>query len=245
MTRRDGTRSYDAREAWARKPSLRRVYTDLYRHIDERPIPGLTIEIGGGSGNFKDFAPDTISTDIISASWLDAVADAALLPFADASVANIVLFDVLHHIEFPARFFDEATRILKPGGRVILSEPAITPISNLFYTHLHPEPVDMKADPFQVGKPDPERDPFDANQAIPTLMFHQQQDRFAKRLPQLSILDVRFNSLFAYPLTGGFRSWTAIPAALVPALLSLETILLPLLGPLMAFRMVTTIERRI
>jgi SAM-dependent methyltransferase len=245
MTRSDGTRSHDAREAWERKPSLRRVYTDLYRRIAERRIPGPTIEIGGGSGNFKDFAPDTISTDLVAAPWLDAVADAARLPFADGSIANIILFDVLHHIEFPVRFFDEAARVLKPGGRIILSEPAITPLSNLFYSHLHPEPVDMRADPFQVGDPDPARDPFDANQAIPTLMFRRERDQFTKRLPMFTILDLRFNSLFAYPLTGGFRSWTAIPAALVPALLSLESVLLPLLGPLMAFRMVAIIERRI
>lgn len=244
MTRTDGTRSHDAREAWARKPSLRRVYTDLYRRIDKRRIPGLTVEIGGGSGNFKAFAPDTISTDIVAAPWLDAVADAARLPLADGSVANIVLFDVLHHIEYPVRFLDEAARVLQPGGRIIFSEPAITPFSNLFYTHLHPEPVDMKADPFAVGEPDPARDPFDANQAIPTLMFRRQQDRFAERLPSLRIQEYRLTSLLAYPMTGGFQPWTLIPGFLVPPLLWLERILLPVLGPLMAFRILSVIERK-
>ncbi|MBN42915.1 MAG: SAM-dependent methyltransferase [Alphaproteobacteria bacterium] len=244
MTGSGKTRSHDAREVWERKPSLRRVYTDLYARLTERLVPGTTVEIGGGSGNFKDFAPDSISTDIVAAPWLDAVADAGRLPFADASVANFVLFDVLHHIEFALRFFDEAGRVLEPGGRIIICEPAITPLSNLFYSYMHPEPVEMGADIFNVGEPNPSRDPFDANQAIPTLMFCQQSDRFARHLPMLKILDVQLNSLFAYPLTGGFRSWTAIPAALVPPMLSLESILLPILGPLMAFRMLVTIERR-
>ena len=154
MTIVDGTRSHDARDAWTRKPSLRAVYTDLYQRIAARCVPGVILEVGGGSGNFKDYAPDTISTDIVAAPWLDAVADASRLPFADGAISNIVLFDVLHHIEFPVQFLDEANRVLRPGGRIIFSEPAITPISNLFYTHMHPEPVDMKADIFAVGKPD-------------------------------------------------------------------------------------------
>jgi SAM-dependent methyltransferase len=244
MPRSDGTRSHDAREAWEHKPSLRRVYTDLYRRIAERRIPGLTVEIGGGSGNFKDFAPDTISTDIVFAPWLDAVADAARLPFADGSVANIILFDVVHHIEFPVRFFDEAARVLKPGGRIIFSEPAITPLSNLFYTYLHPEPVDIWADPFETGEPDPARDPFDANQAIPTLLFQRLREQFADRLPDLFIHEYRLTSLLAYPMTGGFRPWTLIPGPVVPLILGLERFLMPLLGPLMAFRILGVVERR-
>ena len=134
--------------------------------------------------------------------------------------------------------------MLTPGGRIILSEPAITPLSNLFYSHLHPEPVDMHADAFTTGVPNPERDPFDANQAIPTLMLRKQRDRFAERFPELVIHAVRLNSLFAYPLTGGFRPWTAIPGALVPAMLGIEAALLPMLGAAMAFRMHGVIERK-
>lgn len=244
MSGADGNRSHDARDAWMRKPSLRAVYTDLYRQLAARCVPGLTVEVGGGSGNFKDFAPDTVSTDIVSAPWLDAVADASRLPFADGSVSNIVLFDVLHHIEFPVLFLDEATRALRPGGRVIFSEPAITPVSNIFYTYLHPEPVDMNADIFTSGTPDPDRDPFDANQAIPSLMMRRQRDRFEARFPGLAIAESRLTSLLAYPMTGGFRSWTLIPGALVPPVLGLERILLPLLGPLMAFRILGVIERK-
>lgn len=244
MTIADGTRSHDARDAWTRKPSLRAVYTDLYQRIAARCVPGVILEVGGGSGNFKDYAPDTISTDIVAAPWLDAVADASRLPFADGAISNIVLFDVLHHIEFPVQFLDEANRVLRPGGRIIFSEPAITPISNLFYTHMHPEPVDMKADIFAVGKPDPERDPFDANQAIPTLMMRRQRDRFEARFPGLRIHENQLTSLLAYPMTGGFRPWTMIPGVMVPLVLGLERLLLPILGPLMAFRILSVIERR-
>ncbi|MDE0779563.1 MAG: class I SAM-dependent methyltransferase [Alphaproteobacteria bacterium] len=244
MTIAEANRSHDARDAWSRKPSLRAVYTDLYQRIAARCVPGVILEVGGGSGNFKDYAPDTISTDIVAAPWLDAVADASRLPFADGVISNIVLFDVLHHIEFPVQFLDEAARVLRPGGRIIFSEPAITPVSNLFYTHLHPEPVDMKANIFAVGEPDPNRDPFDSNQAVPTLMMHHQRDQFEARFPGLRIYENQLTSLLAYPMTGGFRPWTMIPAAMVPLVLGLERILIPILGPLMAFRILSVIERR-
>ena len=49
-------------------------------------------------------------------------------------------------------------------------EPAITWGSSLFYRLFHHEPVRMSADPLTVGKPDAMRDPYESNQAIPTLL---------------------------------------------------------------------------
>jgi SAM-dependent methyltransferase len=74
--------------------------------------PGQTLEIGGGSGNLMNFMPAVISTDVVPAPWLDAQADAQRLPFAPASFDNIAMFDVLHHLERPRLFFQEAERVL-------------------------------------------------------------------------------------------------------------------------------------
>jgi len=43
-----------------------------------------------------------VATDVQSAPWLDCVADAQRLPFADGCAANIVMVDVLHHLALPA-----------------------------------------------------------------------------------------------------------------------------------------------
>jgi len=64
------------RDIWQRKPVLREIYGDIYRRIVAASVPGPMLEIGGGSGNFKDFAPHAISSDIMPAAWLDLVCDA-------------------------------------------------------------------------------------------------------------------------------------------------------------------------
>ena len=229
---------------WRQKPVLRDIYLDLYRRMAAELAPGATLEIGGGSGIFKEFAPEVVTTDILPAPWLDLVADAQFLPVAGGTFDNIVMFDVLHHIEFPRRFLAEASRVLRPGGRIILVEPAMTPLSWPFYHWMHPEPVDLSADPLRDGQPDPTRDAFAANQAIPTRLVGRDRARFAAAFPEFTVTRTHWLSLFAYPLSGGFQPWCLLPHALVRPVLWLEDVLSPLLGRLMGFRMLIVIEKR-
>jgi len=238
----DDLRPADYRAIWSEKPVLRVVYTNYYARMRAACIDGPTLEIGGGSGNMKDFAGDVVSTDIVPADWLDTVCDAQALPFADASFANIVMVDVLHHIARPARFLTEAERVLRPGGRVIMVEPGITPLSSIFFRLFHDEPVDMREDPLDQTPP-PAKDPFEGNQALPTRLFGRDRNRLASRYPNLRLRQRRWLSLFAYPLSGGFRRWSALPAAFAPALIGLENLLSPLLGPLMGFRLFAVLEK--
>lgn len=229
---------------WNKKPSLRAIYSDYYRRIVKQCIPGRSLEIGGGTGNLKDYLGGVISTDIVPNSWLDAAADAQALPFENESFANIVGVDVLHHIERPHRFLAEAARVLQPGGRIILVEPAITPMSWAFYNFAHPEPVDMRADPLAEGPLDPNRHPFDANQAIPTLLFKKQHAHMEKTFPALRLINMEHISFFVYPFSGGFRSWCLVPSFLIAPVLRLENVIAPLVGKWMAFRLFVVVEKR-
>jgi SAM-dependent methyltransferase len=231
------------RQQWLRKPSLRAVYEDLYCRIGKSLKPGLTLEIGGGSGNLKALRREVISSDIARYPWLDLVADAQRLPIAANSIANIVLFDVLHHLEFPMLFFREAERVLQPRGRIVMVEPAITLASGFVYRHFHREPVIMDADPFVEGVPDAQRDPFSSNQAIPTLIFVHAPDRLRQFVPYLAITSIDMVSLFAYPLTGGFNPWSLIPAALVRPIVAFENRLPRSLRRALAFRIMVCLEK--
>lgn len=236
--------THHGRDMWLQKPTLRAVYADLYRRITARCVTGPLLEVGAGSGNFKDWATGVVATDVVGAPWLDTVADAAALPFAAGSFANVVAFDTLHHIEYPALFLSEAARVLRPAGRLIVVDPAITPLSAAFYRAFHPEPFDMAADPLARGTPQARRDPLDANQALATLLFRRHRAALARELPDLRLVETRLLSLFAYPLSGGFRRWSLLPASWVSAVLRGEDALLPAVGPLMAFRLLAVLERQ-
>jgi SAM-dependent methyltransferase len=155
----------------------------------------------------------------------------------------VVAVDVLHHVEHPRRFLREIERVLEPGGRMILVEPAITPVSWGFYRFLHPEPVVMHVNPLSEVSNERNRKPFDANQAIPTLLFGRYRHSLKEMFPKLSLVRLQRFSLFAYPLSGGFRRWCLVPMAFVEPLIRLERRVPSIIGRLMAFRMLVIVEK--
>jgi SAM-dependent methyltransferase len=233
------------RGVWERKPSIRLLYRDFHRRLLDSCPEGRILDIGGGTAHIKDFRPDIVCADILSFPGIDVVADAHRLPFPNELFSGIVMLDVLHHLERPIEFLKEASRALKPRGHLAMIEPAMTPVARRFYDHFHDEPVDMGADPFADAAINPDRDPFDANQAIPTLLFATSAacGRVEKAIPSLRVRSVRWLSLFAYPLSGGFQNWSLVPAPLVRSMLAFEEKVPELVRRQIAFRMMVVIER--
>ena len=227
---------------WQQKPVLRMLYSEWYQEIAGWLQPGRTLEVGGGTGNLKEFAPSVVCTDIVKLPWLDAIVDAQQLPFAKDSLANLVLFDVLHHLENVRDFFDEALRVLQPGGRVIIMDPYISLCSWPVYHFLHPEPVDFDQDPLVLSPLQPGRKPFDANQAISTILFERSSRRFHELYPSLKKRSHQRLAFFAYPLSGGFEHPSLMPTWMVRPVLTLER-LLGVLSRYLAFRILVVLEK--
>ena len=119
----------------------------------------------------KEFCSDVVTLDILPFPGIDVVADAHEMPFPDGCFQGVIMLDVLHHLDRPIVFLKEAARVLRSGGRLAMIEPGVTPVSWWFYHFLHQEPVILSEDPFTMNTKRFNKDPFDSNQAIPTLMF--------------------------------------------------------------------------
>lgn len=230
-------------EIWDSKDILRGIYKDYYKRMMRYAREPNILEIGGGTGNLKRLYPDVISTDILSTPWVDIVCDAQYLPFEDNTFNTILMIDVLHHIQKPALFFQEANRVLKNGGRLVLLEPAITLVSWFFYNFFHSEPVKISADPFADNQSQQPWQSFDANQAIPELIFGKYHKKFLELFPMFRIITKQYISLFCYPLSGGFKTWSLFPVKFFDNMLAFEKKLENKIGRFLAFRLFVVIEK--
>jgi SAM-dependent methyltransferase len=229
---------------WKKKKILRTIYSEWYSKIlsDLKQTTTKTVELGAGSGNFKEFKPDVISTDIDPHEWLDMVFDAHQMPFANESLGNIVMIDVLHHLSNPVKFLNEACRVLEKGGRLIMLEPFPSTFSLLIYRRFHPEPFIMNVDYFAKTNIEA-KDPWDSNQAIPYLIFFKGQKNFLQIFnDKFTIKKKQKLSFLLYPASGGFENKTLIPEFLIPLLQGIEKLLIPLRS-LLAFRCYIVLEK--
>src|SRR2546422_2840600 len=97
-------------EHWRRKPLLQRIYREFYLEIASelrRDLPGENVEIGSRIGNLKKVVPDALATDLFPNPWLDRVENAYAFSFAEGAVPNLILFDVLPHLEYSGKALTE------------------------------------------------------------------------------------------------------------------------------------------
>lgn len=123
--------------AWARKPghdSYWRFHRDLFLELVPEPT-GRTLDLGCGEGRFsRDLAAlghDVVGVDasptLVAAAREAApemelyLADAAELPFADASFGLVIAFMSFQDVDDLAGAIGSAARVLVPGGRLCLA----------------------------------------------------------------------------------------------------------------------------
>ena len=234
------------RQAWREDEALRTLYRRWYERIRNKLPPhelGPWLELGSGPGFAKEAIPELELSDVVQAPWHQHELDAESLPFEDGSLGALVLFDVLHHLPRPARFFAEAVRALQPGGRVVMCEPYVSPLSYPVYRFVHEERCDLSVDPFGE-EPGAGEDPFEGNQAIPTLLLLRRRAELGRRFGELQITGFERFAGLAYPASGGFGRRPLLPMQAWRALLALEDRLPEPAFRLIGFRMLAVLERR-
>jgi len=121
------------------------------------PISGKILEIGTGKGHFAlslakrgySFISIDISKEEQQIAWLNLryfglekqaelrVEDAQHLSFPEQSFDVIFSINVFHHLNNPTAVLDEITRLLRPAGKVVLSDfnARGLEIINMCHTH--------------------------------------------------------------------------------------------------------------
>jgi SAM-dependent methyltransferase len=231
-------------ESWKRKLLLQKVYREFYRLIEvelNRSLDGPTLELGSGIGAIKEHIPHCITSDLFPNPWLDRVENAYALSFGPATLANIVLFDVWHHLKYPGLALDEFARVLRPGGRVIIFDPAMGGLGRLVYGAFHPEPLGFGQTPSWFpadGATD--RDTYYAAQGNCWRMFHRRE--FPLPSPRWRIRSVQLRSALSYVASGGFSGPQLYPVRGHGLLRTAER-LLDRLPALFATRMLVVLEQ--
>jgi len=198
------------RDILSQKGFLRRLYRHFYKdlmsHIAD-PDARTLIELGSGIGFIKEMYPRVQTSDILDLPGLDRVFDARTMPLEDKTVDAILMVNVLHHIKGVERFFAEAGRVLKQGGRIAMIEPANTPWSRFVYSRFHHEVFNPNAG-WQV---EGQRPLLDGNDALAWIIFSRDKELFAKRFPDLEIIRLYRHTPIAYLLSGGFTLRQLLP----------------------------------
>jgi len=94
-------------------------------------VSGLLLDLGAGNQPFKvwysGLAEKCVAVDVAPAPGLDVLSMAAPLPFQSATFDTVLCTSVLEHVHDAEAAVSEIERILKPGGRLIVTVPFLYP----------------------------------------------------------------------------------------------------------------------
>lgn len=199
---------------------LQSLYETAFRSIIEY-LPENTqtlVEIGAGDGTSRNFLPKSILTDITYNSNLDAICKSDQMPFKSGSVDAIVLKDTLHHLPDVELFFDEANRVLRVGGRIVIFDPYWGTIAKFVYRFLHQEPFDQHTDTWSFES----LSPWDSNQALSYLLLRRDRSMFERQYPFFKISEHKVLVGPSFLISGGVSRRTIVSGRLLKLMLKWE-----------------------
>ncbi len=198
------------REIILSKKFLWKIYVEWYGNfiteVKKNP-EGKYLEIGSGGGFLKEMLPNVITSDILPLPHVAMQFSAEKLPFISNELDGIFMVNVLHHIPHPASFFSEAERTLKPGGKIIMIEPANTLLSRFIYKNFHHEPF-MPGGEWDIESTGPLSG---ANGALPYILMIRDRKKFEKEFPGLRIDSINMLTAFLYTVSGGVSRKCLVP----------------------------------
>lgn len=198
-----------ARKSYFSKPSnnlnflLAGRYSWMNDYIKETDS-GL--EIGAGTGISKIFIKNKyfLLTDFCENEWLDVKnVDALATPFNNESFDFIISSNMVHHVPFPKKFFKEMSRILRPGGVLLIQDINASFFMRVILRLMRHEGYSYDLDVFdEECICTDKKDLWSANCAISDILF-KDKNKFERELPFFKIEKHEFSEFFIFLNSGG------------------------------------------
>ena len=170
------------------------------------------LEVGAGGGFSKKFIlnKNFKISDLAQYEHLDYKnVDAQNTKHKDNFYDFIIAVNMIHHVPYPMKFFNEMNRILKKGGKLIIQEANCSLIFQLITIIMRHEGFDFTKDVWseKVALSD-ERDVWSGNIAVPHLIFDENKP-FDKKLGfKFKIIHQKLYECFVFLNSGGVSSKT-------------------------------------
>lgn len=89
--------------------------------IEKHKTSERVLDLGSAHSPYSAWFPNRVSVDIDPESNADIIADAHNLPIEDGSENFVLCTEMLEHMYDPKKAVSEMYRVLKPGGKVVLT----------------------------------------------------------------------------------------------------------------------------
>lgn len=123
-----GLKAYRAWRLWI-EPERLRMRRSVRIWLRKQQSAAVVLEIGAGNGFLRPVVnaalPQAlyVGGDIAPTEQTNVVLDAGNLPVASQSIDLVIAVEVLEHMPEPKALLAEAARVVRPGGRLILTVP--------------------------------------------------------------------------------------------------------------------------
>lgn len=205
----------NARKMFYEKPNNNLIYLLTQRfkwmnnYIDADNDAGVELGCGQGFGKEIIKAKQYLLTDFNDYDWLDVKNVNALeTPFEDNRFDFVIASNMIHHVPYPARFFKEVGRILKPGGRLLVQDVNCSFLMRVMLHLMRIEGYSYERNVFDETIPQSNTDDlWSGNNAVPNLLFDD-INKFHKEIPYFEITHTSFSECLTYLASGGVTAKT-------------------------------------
>lgn len=226
---------------------LRSYFSFLYEIVNqELETFDSILEVGAGAAISNIFVSrNIVRTDILPFNEFNVLGNCAMerLPFKDSSFDAVLAFDSIHHSEQPSKAIIELLRVIRKGGKIILVEPFVSPLSYLPYKIFHHE--DTSWDFKEQGSIElslRNLNPETGDQGVSRFIINQLSNWRTTNFSKLTV-STTYLSPLSFFATGGVSRPLNTPKIIVNSLIQVEKLIPNFIMRFLASRVILTITK--